>query len=123
MKSAPPATGLGRKRQTNMSGAPGVDGCFYTLYFEEKFLKEFTLVKYKGDKWEKMKQRQFCDRFTVSKKYFLLLVRAHAGCSGYLVVITEVNSELPHTFRNVSNLLVVPQLLIGYSFTLWPDVI
>lgn len=50
---------------------------------------------------------------SVSKKYLRLLVHAHAGCSGCLVVITEVNSELPHTFRNVSNLLVVPQLLIG----------
>lgn len=73
MKSAPPAAELGRKSQTNMSGAPGVDGCFYTLYFEEErcnyvfFFKEFTLVKYKGGKWEKVRQRQFYDRFTVSK--------------------------------------------------------
>lgn len=54
MKSAPPAAELGRKSQTNMSGAPGVDGCFYTLYFEEErcnyvfFLKNLHWLNIKG---------------------------------------------------------------------------
>lgn len=70
MKSAPPAAGLGRERQTCLAPLE-LMGAFIHYIMGKKnvitFVKEFTLVKYKGSKWEKVKQRQFCDRFTVSK--------------------------------------------------------